>query len=578
MHSGIDGIISVTRVLPPPQEAHGGYGQHHSPAEAAAAAKASLPPNSEQLSTSPPHKHVPPDARAGGAALAESTGGSQLFAGASATSSPDRPHNVVAPPDAQRVSVCASHLFEASLPLNPNERLRHPLPCPLPLTSAFWRAPLCSLCLLDSTWPRCRSNLAVKGFRVQGSGLKVEASALHAEARASLLGRVVAVDASMALYQFLTAVRDAQTMGNLTDEAGNVTSHLAGMLARVTRMLEQGIRPVYVFDGAAPEQKAAELEKRRERREEAEALAAAAKESGDREELRKQLARTIRVSPQQSQEVQQLLQLLGLPVVVAPGEAEAQCAELAKSGKVWAAATEDADALTFGTPILIRNLTFSDNSSSKAAAAAGPGSGGGSSASSPGSKSHPVLSIHLAEVLEKLKLSMDQFIDFCILCGCDYCGTIRGVGAKTAYSLIKQHGSIEEVVRNLEKDKYTVPDPFPFQAARECFKQPLVAPAADFSFKWSEVDEKGLKKFLVEDRSFNEARVDGYLARLRKARSLGSQTRLETFFGSAVSKASDLKQKQLKAAAEMKKGTSNNSNKKRKPGEAGKGGPPFKRR
>lgn len=60
-------------------------------------------------------------------------------------------------------------------------------------------------------------------------------SALHAEARASLLGRVVAVDASMALYQFLTAVRDAHTMGNLTDESGNVTSHIAGMLSRVTR-------------------------------------------------------------------------------------------------------------------------------------------------------------------------------------------------------------------------------------------------------------------------------------------------------------------------------------------------------
>ncbi|KAL8435262.1 hypothetical protein ACSSS7_002608 [Eimeria intestinalis] len=329
-------------------------------------------------------------------------------------------------------------------------------------------------------------------------------SALHAEARASLLGRVVAVDASMALYQFLSVVRDSQTMGNLTDDAGNVTSHLAGMLARVTRMLEHGIRPVYVFDGCAPDQKAAELEKRRERRQEAEALAEAAKESGDKEELRKQLARMIRVSPQQNQEVQQLLQLLGLPVVIAPGEAEAQCAELAKSGKVWGAATEDADALTFGTPILIRNLTFSDSSTSSSSgsssktAAAGPGSSGGASASSPGSKSHPVLSIHLAKVLEELKLSMDQFVDFCILCGCDYCGTIRGVGAKTAYSLIKQHGCIEEVLKNLEKDKYTVPDPFPFQAARDCFKQPLVAPATDFSFKWNDVDEKGLKKFLVE--------------------------------------------------------------------------------
>ncbi|KAL8438811.1 hypothetical protein Efla_003848 [Eimeria flavescens] len=402
-------------------------------------------------------------------------------------------------------------------------------------------------------------------------------SALHAEPKASLLGRVVAVDASMALYQFLTAVRDAQTMGNLTDEAGNVTSHLAGMLARVTRLLEQGIRPVYVFDGAAPEQKAAELEKRRARREEAEALAAAAKETGDKEELRKQLARTIRVSPEQNREVQQLLQLLGLPVVIAPGEAEAQCAELAKTGKVWATATEDADALTFGTPILIRNLSFTDSSSGSSKATAASGGGG-----APGAKTHPVLSIHLDKVLQELKLTMDQFVDFCILCGCDYCGTIRGVGAKTAYALIKEHHTIEGVLAHLDSSKFVLPDPFPFQQARDCFKRPLVAPATDFSFKWTEVDEKGLKKFLVEERAFNEARVEGYLARLRKARSLGSQTRLESFFGSAVSKASDLKQQQqqqMKAAAAPKKAAAAGSGagKKRKAADAARA-LPFKRR
>lgn len=54
------------------------------------------------------------------------------------------------------------------------------------------------------------------------------------------------------------------------------------------------------------------------------------------------------------------LRLLGVPVIVAPTEAEAQCAKMAKDGVVWASATEDADALTFGSPILIRHLNFSD--------------------------------------------------------------------------------------------------------------------------------------------------------------------------------------------------------------------------
>ena len=50
-------------------------------------------------------------------------------------------------------------------------------------------------------------------------------------------------------------------------------------------------------------------------------------------------------------DVQELLRLLGCPVVLAPCEAEASCAALCKAGKVYATATEDMDALTFGSPV-----------------------------------------------------------------------------------------------------------------------------------------------------------------------------------------------------------------------------------
>jgi hypothetical protein len=50
---------------------------------------------------------------------------------------------------------------------------------------------------------------------------------------------------------------------------------------------------------------------------------------------------------------------MGVPVVDAPSEAEAQCAAMAKAGVVYAAATEDMDCLTFGAPRLIRNLMAS---------------------------------------------------------------------------------------------------------------------------------------------------------------------------------------------------------------------------
>lgn len=47
---------------------------------------------------------------------------------------------------------------------------------------------------------------------------------------------------------------------------------------------------------------------------------------------------------------------MGMPVVDAPSEAEAQCAELVKAGKVFATATENMDALPFGSTVLLRNM------------------------------------------------------------------------------------------------------------------------------------------------------------------------------------------------------------------------------
>lgn len=62
------------------------------------------------------------------------------------------------------------------------------------------------------------------------------------------------------------------------------------------------------------------------------------------------------MTKQHNEDARRLLKLMGVPVVEAPCEAEAQCAELVKTGKVFATATEDMDALTFGSTVLLRNM------------------------------------------------------------------------------------------------------------------------------------------------------------------------------------------------------------------------------
>lgn len=67
-----------------------------------------------------------------------------------------------------------------------------------------------------------------------------------------------------------------------------------------------------------------------------------------------------------------------------------------------------------------------------------------------------------------------QFIDFCILLGCDYCESIRGVGPKRALELIAQYKSIEKIIENIDKKKYQIPEDWNYVKARELFLNPEV--------------------------------------------------------------------------------------------------------
>merc|ERR1719463_959815 len=102
-------------------------------------------------------------------------------------------------------------------------------------------------------------------------------------------GRIVAIDASMCLYQFLIMIREnnSGSYQNLTNEEGQVTSHIIGMLTRTIKLMEHGIKPVYVFDGKPPELKLGELAARREKREQASANLAQALAEGNSEQVLK---------------------------------------------------------------------------------------------------------------------------------------------------------------------------------------------------------------------------------------------------------------------------------------------------
>jgi flap endonuclease-1 len=324
----------------------------------------------------------------------------------------------------------------------------------------------------------------------------------------ALNGRKIAIDASMQIYQFLVAVRSDGGGGgpssSLTNEAGEVTSHLQGMWYRTLRFVEAGIKPVYVFDGKPPTLKGGELAKRKEAKDKAQKDLAAATEAGNVEDMERFSKRTVHMTKDHIADCMKLIRLMGMPVVEAPCEAEAQCAELAKAGLVYGAASEDMDTLTFGTPKLIRKMFATAESKI------------------------PVLEFDHKKILDGFEMTNDQFIDVCILAGCDYCDTIKGVAATTAFKLIKQHGNLEEVLKNVDKEK--IPKDVDYDEVRKLFVTPEVTEASKIELKWGEPDREGLIQFLVTERQFNPERINKGIDKLMKARAGGQQMRMDSFF------------------------------------------------
>ncbi|KAH9924671.1 PIN domain-like protein [Epithele typhae] len=337
----------------------------------------------------------------------------------------------------------------------------------------------------------------------------------------TLFGRKVAIDATMSMYQFLIAVR--QKDGEmLTNDAGETTSHLMGFFYRTIRIVENGIKPAYVFDGKPPDLKSGVLSKRFERREEAKEDGEEAKETGTTEDVDRFSRRTVKVTREHNEECRRLLGLMGIPYVVAPSEAEAQCAELARGGKVDAAGSEDMDTLTFGSPILYRHLTFSE------------------------ARKTPISEINLPKAIEGLEMDMSQFIDLCILLGCDYLEPIKGVGPKSALKLIREFETLDKVVEHLrekmaEKEEAAeegkkkrggihVPDEWPHEAAKQLFLKPDVEPADQVELEWKSPDIDGLVDFLVKEKGFNEERVRRGGEKLAKFMNAKQQGRLDGFF------------------------------------------------
>jgi flap endonuclease-1 len=325
----------------------------------------------------------------------------------------------------------------------------------------------------------------------------------------NLKGRSFAVDANNMLYQFLALIRLPDGTP-LRDSSGNITSHLAGLMFRSTRLIcDYKIRLVFVFDGEPPQLKQREIMKRKELREKATKEWEAALKEGDYITAFSKAVMTSRLTKPMIEDAKQLLQLLGIPYVQAPSEAEAQTAYMAYKGDVWAASSKDYDSLLFGTPRLVRYLTITGKEFLPSKGITRP--------------LKPEL-INLGNFLSHHDITREQLIDMAILIGTDFNEGIKGIGPKTALRLVKKHGKIEnmpaEIKTEIEGQNY--------EQVRKIFLKPQVT--SSYNLKYESLNEDRLMNFLCNQRNFSSQRVETAIQRMKRFYESTKQTELEKWF------------------------------------------------
>jgi flap endonuclease-1 len=309
-----------------------------------------------------------------------------------------------------------------------------------------------------------------------------------------LRGRSLAVDANNYLYQFLSLIRMPNGVP-LQDSHGNITSHLAGLMFRSTRLIhDYGTHLVFVFDGLPPQLKQREIAKRREMREKATQEWQRALEKGDYATAFSKAVMTSRLTHALIEDAKHLLTLLGIPFVEAPSEAEAQGAHMAMKGDVWAASSKDYDSLLFGAPRLVRFLTISGREFLPSKGISRP--------------LKPEL-IDLDTFLESYRIVREQLIDIAMLIGTDFNEGVKGIGPKTALNLIQKYGEIESLPAEIKSRM----DSQNYPAVRRFFLQPKVT--SDYTLRYTELDEEGLYYFLCDQRDFSQERVKTVIQRMR---------------------------------------------------------------
>ncbi|KAG2261328.1 hypothetical protein Bca52824_068407 [Brassica carinata] len=265
------------------------------------------------------------------------------------------------------------------------------------------------------------------------------------------------------------------------------------------------------------------------------------------------------VSSEMFAEIQELLQIFGLPYIIAPMEAEAQCAFMEQSNLIDGIVTDDSDVFLFGARSVYKNI-FDDRKY--------------------------VETYFMKDIEKELGLSRDKIIRMAMLLGSDYTEGISGIGIVNAIevvtafpeddglqkfrewvespdptilgktdakagSSVKKRGSgsadIEstsgvsaddtEEIKKIFMDKHRkvsknwhIPATFPSEAVVSAYLNPQVDRSTEI-FSWGKPDLLVLRKLCWEKFGWNGKKTDELLLPvLKEYEKRETQLRIEAFY------------------------------------------------
>ncbi|MEM5804533.1 MAG: flap endonuclease-1 [Candidatus Aenigmatarchaeota archaeon] len=309
-----------------------------------------------------------------------------------------------------------------------------------------------------------------------------------------LHGKFIAIDAFNTLYQFLSIIRDKETGQPLMDSKGRVTSHLSGLFYRTARLVEAGIKPIYVFDGQRPRFKEATVAERSAIKSEAERRWKEAMSEGRKEDAVKAAKMTARLTGEMIEQSKRLLDCMGIQCVQALGEGEAQCAFMCREKLVYATASQDWDSLLFGSPRLVRNLSISGKKRI-------PKTGAYVDVS-------PEM-LELSKVLQGLGISREQLIALSLLVGTDYNPGVHGIGPKTALKIVLEEKKLDRIIaKAVEKGPWEGPDP---ASVMDYFLNP---PSEKVEIRTPLMKPDKVISMLVDEFEFSRERIEKAVRKL----------------------------------------------------------------